>query len=62
MIVRKTHNNSVSSDSGIPSMKIEVGLRAEETNVTVRHMVSNCRNEDRKSLSCEKLPHDVSNP
>jgi hypothetical protein len=50
------------SDSGISSMEIEVELRAEETNVTVRHVVSHCRDEDRMSLSRRQLPHNGSNP
>jgi hypothetical protein len=62
MVVWQTHDNRPSRDSGISPMEIEVGLRAEETDVTVRHVVSHHRDEDRMSLHCRKLPHDGPDP
>ena len=47
---------------GIPPMEIEIGLGAEEMNVPVRHVVGQCRDEDRMSLHCRKLPHDGPDP
>jgi hypothetical protein len=50
MLVWETHHDRPSGDRSISPMEIEVRLGAEETDVTVRHMVSHRRNEDRMSL------------
>jgi hypothetical protein len=62
MLVWETHHDRPSGDRSISPMEIEVGLGAEETDVTVRHVVSHRRYEDRMSLRCRKLPHDGSDP